>query len=192
MQPLLLTKGLRLFQYCRITSYNVCYTKLLRHSLSAGGKRIRPILMIEFYKMCGGTKNIVPVASAIEMIHTFSLIHDDLPCMDNDDFRRGKPSCHKAFGEAIALLAGDALATLPYEIIAEEAINGNISMSVAVKLIKELTNAVGTNGMIGGQVIVITSYSIHYTKLYDSLIVTFALMLIISTTIIMLMGLNVV
>lgn len=125
----------------------------MEYSLSAGGKRIRPVLMLEFYKICGGTQNILPIACSIEMVHTFSLIHDDLPCMDNDDFRRGKPSCHKAHGETIALLAGDALATLPYEIITEEALNSNISMEVAVKLIKELSNSVGVDGMIGGQVI---------------------------------------
>ena len=85
----------------------------MKHSISAGGKRIRPVLVLEFCKMCGGdTKNVFPVAVAVEMLHTFSLIHDDLPCMDNDDFRRGKPSCHKAFNEATALLAGDALQNL--------------------------------------------------------------------------------
>ena len=77
------------------------------YSLSAGGKRIRPVLMLEFCRVCGGdVKEVLPSACALEMIHTFSLIHDDLPCMDNDDFRRGKPSCHKAYGEAEALLAG--------------------------------------------------------------------------------------
>ncbi len=127
--------------------------KAMKHSLSAGGKRIRPVLLLEFYKLCGGASDVLPIACAIEMIHTFSLIHDDLPCMDNDDFRRGQPSCHKAYGEAMALLAGDALATLPYEIIAEEAIKKNITYEVAIKLIRELSSAVGINGMIGGQVI---------------------------------------
>ena len=85
-----------------------------RHSLTAGGKRLRPALVMEFCRVCGGDEQTaLPVACAIEMMHTFSLIHDDLPCMDNDDMRRGKPSCHKAFGEANALLAGDALAILP-------------------------------------------------------------------------------
>ncbi len=127
--------------------------RAMQHSLSAGGKRIRPVLMLEFYKVCGGKGNILPVACAIEMIHTFSLIHDDLPCMDNDDFRRGKPSCHKAYGEAMALLAGDALATLPYNIISEEAIKGNITLESAVKAIAVLSQAVGVEGMIGGQVL---------------------------------------
>jgi len=127
--------------------------KAMEHSVSAGGKRIRPVLMLEFYRLCGGKSNILPIACTIELIHTFSLIHDDLPCMDNDDFRRGKPSCHKAYGEAIALLAGDALATLPYEIISNEAINGSISHKTAAMLIRELSHAVGVGGMIGGQVI---------------------------------------
>lgn len=125
----------------------------MKYSLMAGGKRIRPVLMLEFYKVCGGKDNIIPIACSIEMIHTFSLIHDDLPCMDNDDFRRGKPSCHKQFGQAIALLAGDALNTLPFEVISGEAEAGNISYMTAVKLINELSKAVGVNGMIGGQVI---------------------------------------
>lgn len=127
--------------------------KAMKHSLSAGGKRIRPVLVMEFYKICGGKGDVLPVACAVEMIHTFSLIHDDLPCMDNDDFRRGKPSCHKAYGEAIALLAGDALATMPYQIITDEAIKGNISYESATKVVNELTAMVGVDGMIGGQVI---------------------------------------
>lgn len=125
----------------------------MEHSLSAGGKRIRPILVLEFYKLCCGKGNVLHIACAIEMIHTFSLIHDDLPCMDDDDFRRGKPSCHKAYGEAVALLAGDALATIPYEIITSEAINHNISFESAIKVIQELSKSVGVSGMIGGQVI---------------------------------------
>ncbi len=127
--------------------------KAMEHSLSAGGKRIRPVLVMEFYKMCGGKGDVLPIACAVEMIHTFSLIHDDLPCMDNDDFRRGKPSCHKAFGEAIALLAGDALATMPYQVITDEAIKGNISYESAAKVVNELATMVGIDGMIGGQVI---------------------------------------
>ncbi len=127
--------------------------KAMEHSLSAGGKRIRPVLVMEFYKMCDGKGNVLPIACAVEMIHTFSLIHDDLPCMDNDDFRRGKPSCHKAFGEAIALLAGDALATMPYQVITDEAIKGNISFESATKVVNELATMVGIDGMIGGQVI---------------------------------------
>ena len=120
------------------------------YSLSAGGKRIRPVLVMEFCRVCGGdTKNAEDAACAIEMIHTFSLIHDDLPCMDNDEYRRGKPSCHKAYGEATALLAGDALENLAFGIIADAVIPD----SVKVRLVQTLAKAVGVNGMIGGQVI---------------------------------------
>lgn len=123
-----------------------------RYSLEAGGKRIRPVLTLAFCKMCGGNiEKALPVACAIEYMHTFSLIHDDLPCMDNDDFRRGKPSCHKAFDEYTALLAGDALAIKPFEIISEAAINGKISYEAAAKCSFCLSKYVGTEGMIGGQ-----------------------------------------
>lgn len=126
----------------------------MEYSLSAGGKRVRPILVLEFCRMCGGNPELIyDIACTIEMIHTFSLIHDDLPCMDNDDFRRGKPSCHKKFPEAIALLAGDALNTLPFEVISKKALRGEIPFETAVKLIDVLSSAVGVNGMIGGQVI---------------------------------------
>lgn len=126
----------------------------MEYSLMAGGKRLRPVLMLEFYRMCGGNvSQVLDIACTIEMIHTFSLIHDDLPCMDNDDFRRGKPSCHRAFPENIALLAGDALNTLPFEVISEAALAQRISPQTAVMLISVLSKAVGTNGMIGGQVI---------------------------------------
>lgn len=130
----------------------------MEYSLCAGGKRIRPMLVLEFCRICGGDyKKYVEIACCIEMIHTFSLIHDDLPCMDNDDFRRGRPSCHKKFPESIALLAGDALNTLPFEIISDYALKGIISFETAVKLIKIISHAVGVEGMIGGQVIDIES-----------------------------------
>lgn len=127
----------------------------MEYSLSAGGKRLRPILILEFYRMCGGEDidKMVKLACAVELIHTYSLIHDDLPCMDNDDFRRGKPSCHKAFSEDIALLAGDALNTLAFEVITDCAMEGTISAETAVMLISVLSKAIGTYGMIGGQVI---------------------------------------
>lgn len=125
-----------------------------RHSLNAGGKRIRPALVMEFCRVCGGEpEDALPVACAIEMMHTFSLIHDDLPCMDDDDMRRGKPSCHKAYGEAAALLAGDALAMLPYQIIAEAALKKRIDSGAALKIISLLGESAGVFGMIGGQVI---------------------------------------
>ncbi len=127
----------------------------MEYSLTAGGKRLRPVLMLEFYRMCGGERldDIVKLACSVELIHTYSLIHDDLPCMDNDDYRRGKSSCHKAFGEDIALLAGDALNTLAFEVIAESAIEGVIPPERAVMLTSVLAKAIGTDGMIGGQVI---------------------------------------
>lgn len=125
-----------------------------RYSLSAGGKRIRPALVMEFCRVCGGeAEDALPIACAIEMMHTFSLIHDDLPCMDNDDMRRGRPSCHKAFGECTALLAGDALAMLPFQIIAEAALKKRISAEAALKIISLLGERAGIFGMIGGQVI---------------------------------------
>lgn len=130
------------------------------YSLSAGGKRIRPALMLEFCRVCGGdVKSVLPSACALEMIHTFSLIHDDLPCMDDDDMRRGKPSCHKAYGEAQALLAGDALLNLAYEMIAE---GEGLSAETKIAVISELSRCAGINGMIGGQVID-TSYGSEMT-----------------------------
>ncbi len=123
----------------------------MNYSLEAGGKRIRPVLVYEFCKVCGGDiKAAYAPACAIEMIHTFSLIHDDLPAMDNDDFRRGKPSCHKAFDEAVAILAGDALSVLPFEIISDDK---TLSAEQKVKIISFLAKCVGREGMIGGQVI---------------------------------------
>lgn len=123
-----------------------------KHSLDAGGKRIRPILVLAFCEMCGGDiNNAIDVACAVEYMHTFSLIHDDLPCMDNDDFRRGKPSCHKAFDEPTALLAGDALAVLPFEMISDASLRGKISCSAGIKSVKTLSDCVGLTGMIGGQ-----------------------------------------
>ena len=131
---------------------NIC--EAMDYSLTAGGKRLRPILMLEFCRMCGGNASgLMKTACSIELIHTFSLIHDDLPCMDDDDYRRGKPSCHKAYGEATALLAGDALNTLAFEAIADAATEGVISAQTAIMLVSVLAKAVGVNGMIGGQVL---------------------------------------
>ena len=122
--------------------------KAMKYSLSAGGKRIRPVLVLEFCRMCGGDiEKTLPIACAMEMIHTFSLIHDDLPCMDNDDLRRGKPSCHKAFDEATALLAGDALEIYPIELI----VGSELEPEKIVKIISKITHQVGVFGMIGGQ-----------------------------------------
>ncbi|MBR7132831.1 MAG: polyprenyl synthetase family protein [Clostridia bacterium] len=120
-----------------------------RYSLLLGGKRIRPIILLEFYKLCGGNDDKAEnFAVALEMIHTYSLIHDDLPCMDNDDMRRGKPSCHKKFGEDIALLAGDTLLTTAFSVAA----SSGASPDRAIKAIGILADSAGLHGMIGGQV----------------------------------------
>ena len=115
-----------------------------------GGKRIRPILCIASCRICKGKESdALLTACAIEMIHAYSLIHDDLPCMDNSDYRRGLPSCHKKFNEAIAVLAGDALMTFAYNTFAGATKDANINSSI----IKEISKATGTFGMIGGQVV---------------------------------------
>lgn len=121
------------------------------YALSAGGKRIRPILCMEFYRLFGGMEDISDIAICLELIHTFSLIHDDMPEMDNDDFRRGMPSCHIAYGTACALLAGDGLSLLPFEIISDMCSSGRITAEVAVKLMGYLSKAAGSQGMIMGQ-----------------------------------------
>jgi len=121
-----------------------------RYSLLSGGKRIRPAIMMEFCRLCGGDpKNALDFAVALEMIHTYSLIHDDLPCMDDDDMRRGNPSCHKAFGEDIALLAGDTLLTEAFFIAA----NANVPAETCLAAVSYLSSNAGLHGMIGGQVL---------------------------------------
>lgn len=125
----------------------------MKYSLGIGGKRIRPVLVLEFCRICGGDiKKALPFAAAIEMIHTYSLIHDDLPCMDDDDMRRGMPSCHKKFGEEYALLAGDGLLTRAFGVIVESDI-AKETPEVAIRAITELSALAGANGMIGGQVV---------------------------------------
>lgn len=124
--------------------------RAMNYSLANGGKRLRPILVLEFCRICGGSiENALPLACAIEYIHTYSLIHDDLPCMDDDDMRRGKPSCHKMFRESTALLAGDALLTHAFELIA----NSNINAESKASAIALLAQNAGVGGMIGGQVL---------------------------------------
>lgn len=125
-------------------------SQAMRYSVEIGGKRIRPSLLLSFCELCGGDVNkALPFACALEMIHTYSLIHDDLPCMDNDDYRRGKPSCHKVYGYEYALLAGDALLTLAFE----TALKSDLSADIVVSATKELAIASGWAGMVGGQVI---------------------------------------
>jgi geranylgeranyl diphosphate synthase, type II len=124
----------------------------MRHSVFAGGKRLRPILCMEAGRMIAGTlpPGIEDVGAALEMLHTYSLIHDDLPALDNDDLRRGRPTSHKVFGEAIAILAGDALQTQAYEVLAQL----RCPAESTVVIIREIAHGTGTiDGMIGGQVV---------------------------------------
>lgn len=122
----------------------------MKYSLESGGKRVRPVLTLEFCRLCGGEpEKVLPLAVAVEFIHTYSLIHDDLPCMDNDDMRRGKPSSHIRFGEANALLAGDALLTHAFSCIA----SAELSAEQRICAVRELASYAGANGMIGGQII---------------------------------------
>lgn len=124
--------------------------RAMRYSVLAGGKRLRPILVIAGAEVVGATpSSVMPTACAMEMIHTYSLIHDDLPALDNDDLRRGRPTCHKAFGEATAILAGDGLQTYAYEVLARL----GCAAERRVRIIEEVAHATGTvDGMIGGQV----------------------------------------
>ncbi len=127
----------------------------MEYSLYAGGKRLRPVLMLETARMCGGDPAVVlPFACAMEMIHTYSLIHDDLPAMDNDDLRRGIPTNHKKFGEAMAILAGDALLNKAFEIVSGVE---NLPPSRVLSAVSMLAASSGTEGMIGGQVVDIES-----------------------------------
>jgi len=130
--------------------------KSMRYSVLAGGKRLRPIMCLEACRIFGGNiEDAIPTACAIEMLHAQSLIHDDLPCMDNDDFRRGKPTNHKVFGEATAVLAGDALLTFAPQLILQK--SKNLSAETKLKLIEEYCIAAGAYGLIAGQVVDIDS-----------------------------------
>ena len=124
-------------------------TDAMRYSTMIGGKRIRPVLVLEFCRVCGGDPDhALALACALEMIHTSSLIHDDMPCMDNDDMRRGQPSCHKKFGENTALLAGDALEACAFEVAA----GADLPAKTTVEAVKLLAKATGPFGMLGGQI----------------------------------------
>lgn len=146
--------------------------RAMRYSLFAGGKRVRPIMAIAAFeavggkskarlsqpdRQAGGRQAIVPVASSLELIHTYSLIHDDLPAMDDDDYRRGKPTNHKVFGEAVAILAGDALLTLAFDLLSQNKIAREISPKTLIQIVQELAEGAGHFGMIGGQVVDIES-----------------------------------
>ena len=133
------------------TQYPVSIHQAMRHSMFAGGKRIRPILCMEAGRMVAGSlpAGIEELGATLEMLHTYSLIHDDLPALDNDDLRRGRPTCHKVFGEAIAILAGDAFQTQAYEVMAQL----KCPAEARVRIIEEIARGTGTvDGMIGGQV----------------------------------------
>lgn len=143
----------QLLTYVQVTPETQRQAKVveaMRYSLEAGGKRIRPVLVLEFCRLCGGTQEqAMAAACAIEMIHTFSLIHDDLPEMDNDDYRRGRPSCHKAFGHAVALQAGDALSAAAFGVLINDPI---LEPKVKIQLLHILAEITGAAGMIGGQI----------------------------------------
>ena len=126
----------------------------MAYSLLDGGKRIRGCLTLALCELCGGeVQSALPLACAVEMVHAYSLIHDDLPCMDNDDLRRGKPSCHIKFGEGTALLAGDALLTHAFSAASDAYFNGTLPAETVLRCVNQLSRAAGVEGMIGGQVI---------------------------------------
>jgi geranylgeranyl diphosphate synthase type II len=134
----------------KLTTKPATLHKAMRYSLFAGGKRLRPILCLAAANACGGSiRNALPLACALECIHTYSLVHDDLPSMDNDDFRRGRPTCHKVFGDGIAVLAGDALLTIAFELVSTAKPAPRYDMSI---LLGEIAAAAGSQRLIAGQV----------------------------------------
>ncbi|MFQ6069394.1 MAG: polyprenyl synthetase family protein [Candidatus Aminicenantales bacterium] len=147
-----------------LSQENTVLFQAMRYTVFSGGKRFRPLLALcsaEYFRV--DQEEVLPFASALELIHNYSLIHDDLPLMDDDDFRRGKPSSHRVFGEAVALLAGDSLLTLAFEVMVG-ALAGKGSMSRKARVIKEISECAGAKGMIGGQVIDITFEKNKVTK----------------------------
>ncbi|SHG64841.1 farnesyl-diphosphate synthase [Thermosyntropha lipolytica DSM 11003] len=140
--------------FARIKGYPPIIHEAMHYALFNGGKRIRPILVLEGARLAGGKpEDVVLTACAVEMIHCYSLVHDDLPAMDNDDFRRGKPTCHKVYGDAVAILTGDALLTAAFELMACNAEVPGIMPQNVARAIAEVAEAAGSRGMIGGQVI---------------------------------------
>ena len=140
--------------FCHDSEPQKTLFEAMRYSLLAGGKRLRPIFVFDFCRMCGGSwKESVHFAAAVEMIHTYSLIHDDLPCMDNDDYRRGRPTNHKVYGEAVAVLAGDGLLTAAFSHLAK----APYSAQTRIRAVETLANCAGELGMVGGQVLDIQS-----------------------------------
>lgn len=146
-----INKGLN--EFLSLTDRPEVLFEAMRYSVFAGGKRLRPVLCISTCELVGGNKeDALAVACAIEFIHTYSLIHDDLPAMDNDDLRRGKPTNHKVYGEAIAILAGDALLNYGFEVLIQQALNSSKSQNI-LKAADEIARAAGCRGMIAGQVV---------------------------------------
>ena len=144
-----------LYEYFKeyLPQYKLIFESM-EYSVKNGGKRVRPLLTLLFCDACGGDVNTaLPFAQAVEFIHTYSLIHDDLPCMDDDDYRRGKPSNHKVYGEAFALLAGDGLLTAAFERISQGCLNGLYDSETAISGVSALSSLAGSRGMIGGQVV---------------------------------------
>jgi len=135
-------------------NYQSAIYEAMRYSLFAGGKRLRPVIALASCELVGGNiKDAVPIACALEMIHTYSLIHDDLPAMDNDDYRRGKPTNHKVYGEAVAILAGDALLNKAFEVAVNEGLKTGVDPARLLKAISVIATASGADGMIGGQIV---------------------------------------
>ena len=144
-----------LYEYFKeyLPQYKLIFESM-EYSVRNGGKRVRPLLTLLFCDACGGDVNsALPFAQAVEFIHTYSLIHDDLPCMDDDDYRRGKPSNHKVYGEAFALLAGDGLLTAAFERISQGCLEGLYDSETAISGVSALSSLAGSRGMIGGQVV---------------------------------------
>ena len=136
----------------------------MRYSVLAGGKRLRPFLVIESCRVVGGDEEkALPAACAVEVLHTYTLVHDDLPSMDNDDFRRGKPTCHKVFGEGMAVLCGDALQTLAFEWLATKLPEKGVPSDVALKCVAVLAHTSGSKWLVGGQALDITEQAKGYS-----------------------------
>jgi geranylgeranyl diphosphate synthase type II len=130
----------------------------MRYSVLSGGKRLRPALVIGAAEAVGGGgEEIITAACGIELIHCYSLVHDDLPAMDNDDLRRGRPTCHKVFGEAIAILVGDALLTFGFELLARAGMGSGVPPEAGLRVVAEVAAAIGTRGMVGGQTLDVTA-----------------------------------
>jgi geranylgeranyl diphosphate synthase type II len=126
--------------------------KAMQHVVFAGGKRMRPILTLMTAQACGcNPENLIGIAAAVELLHTYTLIHDDLPCMDDDDLRRGQPACHKVFGEATALLAGDALQATAFDMLIEKGLEASVDPTLLLSVVHELSIAAGSQGVVAGQ-----------------------------------------